>query len=133
MPVQQSPKKVKVKSPLFRGNGKQVIPIYAGKDNGTGEGGVLVTQDRMKDFDAAKVDANTKADAYDPSDASNIDTPKINVKRGIGNRNKLYQRIYLRQQALRHTQSDGEDSDTGKFDVKKVAKKEATKSDAKRK
>ena len=52
-----------------------------------GEGGVLVTQERIKDADAAKVDANAKSDApytSDASDSSNIDTPKIDVNRGIG-------------------------------------------------
>ena len=38
----------------------------------------------MADADVAKVDVNAKADAPDASDASNIDTPKINMKRGIG-------------------------------------------------
>ena len=53
----------------------------------TGEGGVLVTQERITDADVAKVDANTKEDAPDASNASSaskIDTHKINVKRGIG-------------------------------------------------
>ena len=39
----------------------------------------------------------------------------------------------LRQQTLCDAQSYGEDADTGKFDAKKEAKKEATKVDAKRK
>ena len=54
--------------------------MTAGKGGGTGEGGVLVTQERMVDSDTAKVVANAKADA---SDASKINTLKINVKRGI--------------------------------------------------
>ena len=57
-------------------------PTY-GKDGGTGEGGVLVTQERMTDADTANVDANAKADAPDASNAPKINTPKINVKRGI--------------------------------------------------
>ena len=56
----------------------------AGKDGGTGEGCVLVMQDRMAGADADKVDVNSKADAPDASDASKIDTTKIDVKRGIG-------------------------------------------------
>ena len=55
-------------------------------DVGTSEGGVLVAQYSMTDADAAKVDANAKADAPDASDAfdaSKIPTPKINVNRGI--------------------------------------------------
>ena len=59
---------------------RQLGNLAAGKDGGTGEGGVLVTQERMEDADAAKVDENGKADA---PDASKIDTNKINVKRGI--------------------------------------------------
>ena len=46
----------------------------------------MVTQERMKDDDAAKVDSNEKADApdaSDASDASNIDTPNTAVKKGI--------------------------------------------------
>ena len=58
----------------------------------TGEGGILVTQYSMIDTDVAKVDANDKADAYnasDGSDSSNVDTPKINVRRVIGNHTLL--------------------------------------------
>ena len=43
-----------------------------------------MTQDRIADTDAAKVDVNAKADAPDASGASNTDTIKIDVKRGIG-------------------------------------------------
>ena len=56
--------------------------LTARKDGGTDEGGVLVTKEKMADADASKVDANEKADASEASDAWNIDTPKINVKRG---------------------------------------------------
>ena len=38
----------------------------------------------MIDSNESKFDANTKADDPDGSDGSNIDTHKINVKRGIG-------------------------------------------------
>ena len=52
----------------------------------------------MKDANAAKVDANAKADA---SDASKIDTPKIDVKIGIVKPCDvaiiLSCRVYLRQ------------------------------------
>ena len=54
-----------------------------GKDGGTGEGGVLVTQERMTDTDSAKVDVNTKADACNASNSSRINTPEINLKKGI--------------------------------------------------
>ena len=91
----------------------------------------------MADADVAKVDVNAKADAPDASDASNIDTNKIDVKRGIGKPCAvaivLYRHVSLRQQTLCDAQSYGEDADTGKFDAKKEAKKEATKVDAKRK
>ena len=118
--------------------------LKAGKYCGNDEGGILVTQERMKYFDASKVDANEKEGAPDTSnafDGSKIDTPKINVKRGKGKicsvAITLSQRLSLRQQALRDSQPDGEGSDTGKFDAKKEAKKEekkeATKADAKRK
>ena len=53
---------------------------------GTGEGVVLVMQESMTDTDVAKVDTNAKADNPDASNASNaskIDTPKIDVKIGI--------------------------------------------------
>ena len=53
------------------------------KDGGTGEGGGLVMQERMTYSDAAKVSVNAKADTPDASNASNMDTPKINVKIGI--------------------------------------------------
>ena len=48
------------------------------------KGGVLVTPESMTDADAAKIGANAKPDASDASNASNIDTPKIDAKRGIG-------------------------------------------------
>ena len=38
----------------------------------------------MVDADAAKVDANAKSDAPDASEDSKVDTPRINVKMGIG-------------------------------------------------
>ena len=60
--------------------------LKSGKYGETGEGGVLVMQEITKDSDTAKVDANVKADAPDDSNVFNgskIDTPKINVKRGI--------------------------------------------------
>ena len=60
---------------------RHMYNLTAVKDVGTGEGGVLVTQDRMEDADASKVDVNAEADA---PDSSKIDTTKINVKRGIG-------------------------------------------------
>ena len=41
-----------------------------GKDSVSGEGGFLVTQERMIDTDTAKVDTNAKADAPDASNAS---------------------------------------------------------------
>ena len=50
-------------------------------DGGTDEIGVLVKKKRTTDTVAAKVDANMKADATDASYASNINNPKINVKR----------------------------------------------------
>ena len=66
---------------------RQLYNLTAGKDGGTGDGGVLVTQERMTDTDTAKFDANTKADATNASDASyasKINTPNINGKGGIG-------------------------------------------------
>ena len=96
--------------------------LKAGKDSGTGEYGVLVTQERMTDADAAKVDANTKADA---PDGSRINTPNIDAKRGIGKPCTivitLSQRVYLIYKALRDAQSDGEGKNTGKSDAKKEA------------
>ena len=57
-----------------------------------------MAQERMTDTDTAKVDANAKADA---SDASKIDTPKIDVKIGIVKPCDvaiiLSCRVYLRQ------------------------------------
>ena len=62
----------------------------------------------MSDADVAKVDANAKADAPNPSEASDgskINTPKINVKRGIGKTFAIviamYQHVSLIQQAIR--------------------------------
>ena len=65
----------------------QLENLIAGKDSGTGESGVLVTQKKMTDDDAAKVDTKAESDApdaYDTSDASKINTPNIYVKIGIG-------------------------------------------------
>ena len=44
-----------------------------GKGGVTGEGGVLVTQDRMTDANAAKVCANATVEATNSSDSSKID------------------------------------------------------------
>ena len=50
----------------------------------SGKVGFLVTQERMTDSDAAKVDVNVKADAPDSSnDTSKINTLNIDVKIGI--------------------------------------------------
>ena len=57
--------------------------LTSGKYGGTGEGGALVMQERITEADVAKVDANAKADAPDASGGSKIDTPNIDVKRGI--------------------------------------------------
>ena len=91
-------------------------------------------EERMTDADADKVDVNAKSDAPDASDASNgskIDNPKINVKRGIGKPCAvpitLFLRVYLRHQALRDSQSDGDVAYTGKFDATIDAEKEAKK------
>ena len=101
---------------------RQLDNLVSGKDVGTCEGGVLVTQDRMTDNDAANVDAKSKTDA---PDASNIGTPKIDVNTGIGKtcvvETKLSRLVYLIHQSLRDDQSDGEDKDTGKFDAKEEA------------
>ena len=90
-----------------------------------------MTQERVIGTDVAKVDANAKADAPNASDSSKINTPKINVKRGIGKPCiiviTLSKCVYLRQQALRDAQSAGEFADTGKFDATIDAKKEAKK------
>ena len=92
-----------------------------------------MTEERMTDAGVAKVDANAKADASDASEASNINTPKNDVTRGIGKPCAVAivssQRVSLRQQDLRDSQSDCEGADTGNF----YAKKEATKSGAKQK
>ena len=63
---------------------RQLENLKYGKDFGTGEENLLVTQERMKDTDAAKVNANAKTDALDASDGSKIDIFNINVKIGIG-------------------------------------------------
>ena len=61
----------------------------------------------MADADEAKIDVNAKADTPDAFDASNIDTPNINVK--IGMRKlctvaiALFQYVYFRKQALHKT------------------------------
>ena len=108
---------------------RQLDNLEAGKDGGTGEGGELVTQEMITDSDAAKVDANTKSDALDTYNAYKINTPKIDVKRGIGKLCAiaivLSQCMSLRHHALHESQSAGEVSDTGKFDAKIYAKKEA--------
>ena len=59
---------------------RQLEDLASEKDGGKGDGGVLVTQERMTDADADKVDANAESYA---SDASKVDTNKIDVKRGI--------------------------------------------------
>ena len=56
---------------------RQLEDLTSGKDDGKGNGGVLVTQERMTDADADKVDANAKVYA---SNASKVDTNKIDVK-----------------------------------------------------
>ena len=105
---------------------RQLDNLAAGKDGGTGEGGVLVNQYRMTDADAEKVDANEKSDNPDTSDSFKIDTPMIDVKRGIGKpcavAIKLYRHEYLIQHSLHDAQSDGEGADTGTFDAKKRQK-----------
>ena len=63
---------------------RQMENLTSYKYCGTCGGGVLVTQERMIDADGDKVDADTKTAAPYASDASNIDTPNIDVKRGIG-------------------------------------------------
>ena len=80
--------------------------------------------------DTYKVDANAKADvpdASDASDASKIDTPNIDVKRGVGKPCAvaivLSRRLYLRNKALCNANSAGEGSDTGKLDATIDAKK----------
>ena len=61
----------------------QLDNLAAENYGGTGEDSFLVTQERMADADVAKVDVNAKAYAPDASNASNIKTPKIQLKRGI--------------------------------------------------
>ena len=101
--------------------------LTPGKYDGTGEGGVLVIREMTKDALAAKVDMNTKSDDPDASNASKIDTTKIDVKIGIGKPLPvliaLYQRVSLRQQSLYDTQSADEGLDTGNFDATIDAKK----------
>ena len=89
----------------------QLENLTYGKDFGTGEGGVLARQERMTDSEASNIDTNAKADAPNASgtsDGSNNDTPKIDVKIGIGNMCTiaitLYRRMSLSQKALRDTQ-----------------------------
>ena len=53
-------------------------------EGGTGEGGILVTQDRMIDSDSTKVNMKFKADASDTSNSSKISTPKVDLKKEIG-------------------------------------------------
>ena len=93
----------------------------------------------MTDADAAKVDADTKSDvpnASAASEGSNIDTPNINVKRGIGKPCAIAflisWRVSLRQQALCDAHSYGEGAYTGTFDVTIDTKKEAKKRHKKR-
>ena len=97
----------------------------------------MVTQESTTDADAAKVNVNAKSDAPDASNASKIDTPKINVKIMIVKPCAisiiLSRQVSLRYLALNDAQSDGKGADTGKFDAKKEAKREATKSDIKQK
>ena len=63
---------------------RHIENLIYGKDNGNCEDGLLVTQERMTDADAAKVDVNVKADAPDSSnDTSKINTLNIDVKIGI--------------------------------------------------
>ena len=89
-----------------------------------GEDDVLVTKEKMIDSDSGKVNVNTKADTSEASDTSNgskINSPKIDVKRGIGKSCvvaiTLAWRVSLRQHSLYGTQLACEDSDTGKFDA----------------
>ena len=86
---------------------RQLNNRTAVKNGGTSEGGVLVTQEKMPDADAAKVDTNKKADTPNVSDASkgsNIDTTNIDVKRGIRKPQDiacaLYWIVFMRQQTL---------------------------------
>ena len=101
------------------------------KDGGTGEGGVSETQERITDAFMAKVDANAKSDAPYTSNASNINTPKIDVNIEIVKLCviliALPQRVFLSQQALCDTQSSIEGEYTGKFDGMIDAKKEVKK------
>ena len=62
----------------------QLDNLKSGKDGGTGEGGILVTQERMADAYTAKVNANAIEDTPGASDSSKIDTAKIDVKTDIG-------------------------------------------------
>ena len=116
---------------------RQLENPTAGKDGGSGEGGVLATQQRTTDTDAAKVDTNAKSDATHASDTSKIDTPNIDVKTGIGKQCAvviaLSWNVCLIHQPPCDTQSDDEGADTGKPETKKKAKKEATKADARQK
>ena len=102
-----------------------------GKDGGMGGGSFLLTQEGMTDTDADKVDANTEADAPNASSGSKINTPKIDMKRGIGKPYtvliEISWRVSLRQQAFLESHSAGEGENTGEFDAIIDAKKEAKK------
>ena len=89
----------------------------------------MVIQERITDSDMAKVDANAKTDAPDASDASEaskIKTTNINVYKWMGKlcsvEIKMYWHVYLRQQSLYDTQSDGEGAYIKKFNAKKEGK-----------
>ena len=82
----------------------QLYNLIDGKYSVLDEGGFLVTQDRILSYDADNVDVNVKANSPDTSDAydgSNMDSLKINVKRGIVNLTaivvSLSCRMYFRQ------------------------------------
>ena len=103
---------------------RQLDNLKAGNDGVMGEGGVLVTKEKMIDDDTAKVDVNAKADAPNASNTSgvsNIDTHKIHVKIGIGKPCTvaigLSWCVSLEQQALCDTHSSGEGIETGEFDA----------------
>ena len=72
---------------------------------------------------------NVKADASNASVRSNINTPKINVKRGIGKpcavEVSMSRHVYLIQKSLCDAHSYGEGADKGKFDAVIDTKKEA--------
>ena len=58
--------------------------LKSGKDGGNNEGSVLVMKGRLANNITAKVDANSKLDAPNDPNASNINTPNIDIPRGIG-------------------------------------------------